>query len=70
MICNHETGIAHERAPTSTTYRGVVYGRMEPKYPEGGHWLTPSGVILINSVETAAPFNLVTHLIRGVFRAV
>jgi len=41
---------------------------MEPKYPEGGHCqsiLYPQGVlmtpfILINSVEMAAPFNLVS----------
>ena len=42
------------------------YGKMEPKYHEGGHCqsvlypLTPP-FILINSVETAEPFNVVTH---------
>ena len=53
-----------------TTHRGAVqYGKMDPKYPEGGHCqsVTSSGFltspfILNNSVETAAPFNVVgTH---------
>ena len=45
------------------------YGKMEPKYPEGGHCqsvLRPQGVFNVplyfnNSVETAAPFNVVSH---------
>jgi len=48
---------------------GEQYGKMEPKYPEGGHCqsvLRAMGVltspfILINSVETAAPFNVINH---------
>ena len=49
---------------------GKQYGKMEPKYPEGGHCqsvLRPHWVfkrppfILNNSVETAATFNVVSH---------
>jgi len=52
------------------TLTGEQYGKMEPKYSEGGHcqsvlhlqgcFLT-SPFIWNNSVETAAPFNAVSH---------
>jgi len=35
------------------------YGKMEPKYPEGG--TATRGFYFNNSVETAAPFNVVSH---------
>jgi len=49
---------------------GEQYGKIEPKYPEGGHCqivlrlqgVLTSPFILNNSVETAAPFNVVIHL--------
>jgi len=48
---------------------GEQYGKMEPKYPEGGHCqsvLRHQGFfnvsfILNNPVETAAPFKVVSH---------
>jgi len=49
---------------------GEQYGKMELKYPEGGHWqsvLRPPGgflnvpLYLNNSVEMAAPFNVVSY---------
>ena len=48
---------------------GEQYGKTEPKYPQGGRCqsaLRPRGVftspfIFNNSVETAAPFNVVSH---------
>jgi len=50
-------------------FTGEQYGKIKPKYPEGGHCqsvLRPqsflmSPFILNNSVETAAPFNMVSH---------
>jgi len=59
--------VAEKPPPPPLT--GEQYGKMEPKYPEGGHcqsvlrpqiFLT-SPFILNNSVETAAPFNVVSH---------
>ena len=55
--------------PPPPPLTGEQYGKMEPKYPEGGHCqsvLRPQGVltspfILNNSVETAVPFNVVSH---------
>jgi hypothetical protein len=47
---------------------GEQYGKMEPKYPEGGHCqgvLRNQGVFNVffinKSVETAMPFNVVSH---------
>jgi len=48
---------------------GEQYGNVEQKYPEGGYWqnlLHPQGslrspLFLINSLETAGPFNMVSH---------
>ena len=60
-------GVVEKVPPPLLT--GEQYGKMEPKYPEGGHCqsvLRPHGFltslfILINSEETAAPFNVVIH---------
>jgi len=60
-------GVVEEPPPPPLT--GEQYRKMEPKYPEGGHcqsiyvlrgFLT-SPFILNDSVETAAPFNVVSH---------
>ena len=54
----------------SSPLTGKQYGKMEPKYPEGGRCqsvLRPQRffkrppLFLNNSVETAAPFNVVSH---------
>jgi len=55
--------------PPSPPLTGEQYGKMEPKYPEGGHCqsvLGPQGVFnvplyLNNSVEMTVPFNVVSH---------
>ena len=60
-------GVVEKPPPPPLT--GVQYGKMEPKYPEGGHSqsvLRPQGFFnvprfLNNSVQTAAPFNVVSH---------
>ena len=60
-------GVVEKTPPPPLTWE--QYGKMEPKYPEGGHCqsvLRRQGVftspfILNNSVETAAPFNVVSH---------
>jgi len=52
---------------------GEQYGKMEPKYPEGGHCqsvLRSQGFfnvpfIINNSMETTAPFNVVSHSRRS-----
>jgi len=57
------------RLPPPPPLTGEHYGKMELKYPEGGHCpsvLHPQGVFNFphyfnNSVETAAPFNVVSH---------
>jgi len=49
---------------------GEQYGKMEPKYPEGGHYqsvLRSQRVFnvppfLIDSVEISVPFNVFSHL--------
>jgi len=59
--------LSNRHPPPPLTETGEQYGKMDPKYPEGGHCqsvLHPQVIfnvpfILINSVETAAPFNVV-----------
>jgi len=51
--------------------QGEQYGKMELKYPDGGHCqsvLRPQGIfdvplyfLIIHAVETATPFNVVSH---------
>jgi len=81
MIYDHETGLAHESASThfqSVTFiewlfishaaplTGEQYGKMEPKYLEGGHCQSVSRpqevlklppIFGINYLETTAIFN-------------
>ena len=60
-------GVVENPPPPPLT--GEQYGNMEPEYPEGGHCqsvLRPQGVlkspfIFNNSIETAVPFNVVSH---------
>ena len=59
-----------EKPPPPPPLTWEQYGKMELKYPEGGHCqsiLLPRGggltspFILNNSVETAVPFNVISH---------
>ena len=60
-------GVVEKPPPPPLT--GEQYGKMQPKYPEGGHCgvfyvlggVLTSPFILNNSEETAAPFNVVSH---------
>jgi len=40
---------------------GEKYGKMEPKYSEGGHCQSVLHTQGINSVEMVAPFNVLSH---------
>ena len=68
----HSLYVGLVEKPPTPPLAGEQYGKMEPKYPEGGHCqsvLRHQGVFnvplyyyfLNNSVETAAPFNVVSH---------
>jgi len=68
-LIRHSLYVGVVEKPPPPPLTGKKYGKMEPKYPESGHCqsvLRPHGVltspfILNNSVETAAPFNVVSH---------
>ena len=68
-LIRHSLYVGVVEKPPPPPLAGEQYGKMEPKYPEGGRcqsvlcpwFFLTSPFMLNNSVETAAPFNVVNH---------
>jgi len=63
LLIQHSLYVGVVEKPPPPPLTGEQYGKMEHKYPEGGHCqsVLMSPFIYNNSVEMAAPFNVVSH---------